>query len=266
MKKSTTSTANSHGNENCSKASNVVYSKGSKHDANLRKNGFIHFQIGLIIAMVLVYFGLELAFSHEKSIVPILEDPTNEIFEYHADANNFKPEKVEAENQPKKTVMNPKEFIIKPDDFKGVEAEFKSDPVIEGDPNLNLTDINFVKDSIEVTYPFVALEDVPIFPGCEKVEKSERRACFEDKMQKHVQKNFKYPEVAIETQTEGKVYVIFTIGKEGFIEDVKLKGPAKVLENEAARIIDKLPQMKPGMQHLKPVKVSFSLPIVFQLH
>lgn len=270
MKKSTTSTVNSHGNENRSETSNGVNSKGSKHDANLRKNGFIHFQIGLIIAMVLVYFGLELAFNHEQPTVPTLEDPTSEIFEYHADANNFEVEKSVAEQQPKQKVMQPNEFIIKEDDFKVKDqVEFKSDPVVDNAGDLDVNSIVVPDDPNEndaIAVPFVALEDVPVFPGCENVEKSERRSCFEEKMQKHILRNFKYPEVAIETQTEGKVYVMFTISKEGLIEDVQLKGPAKILENEAARIIDKLPQMKPGMQQMKPVRVSFSIPINFRLH
>ena len=58
---------------------------------------------------------------------------------------------------------------------------------------------------------------------------------------------------------------MFTIGKNGLIEDVRLKGPAKVLENEAERIIDRLPKMVPGKRLDKPVKVSFSIPITFQL-
>tara|TARA_R110002050_G_scaffold179118_3_gene312467 strand:- start:117267 stop:118082 length:816 start_codon:yes stop_codon:yes gene_type:complete len=269
MKKCTTSTAESHGNGNRSETSNVVNSKGSKHDANLRKNGFIHFQIGLIVAMLLVYFGLEYAFNKIQPTITVAPTDTSEIFEYHADANNFEIEKKHVEQKTTEKVTNPDKFIIKPDDFKKIaHSEFKSVPI---DENAGVLDVDSIivpddpTDGEDIVIPITAVDEVPIFPGCEKVEKSMQRACFEEKMQKHVLRNFRYPDAAIQTQTEGKVYVMFTIGKEGLIEDVQLKGPAKVLENEASRIIDKLPQMKPGLRQLKPVKVSFSLPIVFRL-
>jgi protein TonB len=65
-------------------------------------------------------------------------------------------------------------------------------------------------------------------------------------MLKHIRKNFKYLEAGIATYTDGKFFMMFTIGKQGFIEDIQLKGSSKILENEAARITDKLPHMTPG--------------------
>ena len=38
--------------------------------------------------------------------------------------------------------------------------------------------------------PFAIIEDVPLFPGCENVAKSQRRKCFQEKIQKHIIKNF----------------------------------------------------------------------------
>lgn len=265
MKKSTKSTADAHGNGNCSETSIVVNSNGSKQDTNLRKNGFMHFQIGLIIAMLLVYFGLEYAFSkvQPKVITQKVDDP--ELVEFYPDLNSYLPEKEIIEKKVLEKVINPKDFDIVDDDVEVSKAlEFKNEPIESSKP-IDVDEVVFVKPPIDVPIPFSILEDAPIFPGCEKVGKSERKACFEEKMQKHIQKNIKYPEVAVETNTQGKVFVIFTIGKEGFIEDVKLQGPSKILENEAARIIDKLPQMTPGKQRLEPVKVSFSIPINFQL-
>lgn len=270
MKKSTTSTANFHGNGNRSETSNGLTPKGSKRDANLRKNGFVHFQIGLIVAMFLVYFGLELAFNREKPPVVIHEDLSSEVLEFHSDANNFIVEKKKVAQQTNQKVTNPDKFEIVPDDaIVNPKLEFQSDPEVV---DAGVVDLNSIKPAEDpdleesIIIPFVALEDVPVFPGCEKVEKSERRACFEQKMQKHVLRTFKYPEAAIDMQEQGKVYAMFTIGKEGLIEDVQLRGPSKILENEAARIIDKLPVMKPGRQGNKPVSVSFSMPIIFQLN
>ncbi|QXP56088.1 TonB family protein [Cellulophaga sp. HaHa_2_95] len=268
MKNSNTSAADSHGNENSSVAYKTASSKGSKQDANLRKNSFIYFQIGLIAAMFLVYFGLEMAFDKFQPKELASSDPVEETFEMYPELEDFVVEKPVAESKPVVKVVAPEELKVVPDDFKVPETkEFKSEPVASSTPNLDTKKLDYVdpNDGIDETIPFAVLENAPIFPGCELVSKSERKVCFEESMQKHILKNFRYPEVAVETHTQGKVYVMFTIGKDGTIEDVRLKGPAKVLEQEAARIIGKLPQMKPGMQRLEPVKVSFSIPINFRL-
>lgn len=44
-----------------------------------------------------------------------------------------------------------------------------------------------------------------------------------------------------------------------------MRGPDKNLEAEALRIINLLPNMTPGRQRGRPVKVPFSIPITFRL-
>ena len=117
----------------------------------------------------------------------------------------------------------------------------------------------------EVDVPFAVIEDVPIFPGCEKVDKSQRRDCFQEQMNKHIRKNFRYPEIAQEMGIQGRVYVNFIIAKDGQITNIRMRGPDKNLEKEAQRIISKLPSMIPGKQRGRPVRVPFSIPIVFRL-
>ncbi|MDT0539316.1 energy transducer TonB [Croceitalea sp. P059] len=113
----------------------------------------------------------------------------------------------------------------------------------------------------EVTW--VTIEEVPVFPGCESSDN--KRACFQEQMQKHIRKNFKYPENAIDMGLQGKVYLQFTVQKDGTIGGLKMRGPHQILESEAARIISKLPKMKPGKQRDQAVKVPFSIPITFKL-
>ncbi len=109
------------------------------------------------------------------------------------------------------------------------------------------------------------IEDVPLFPGCENVKKSERRNCFQEKNQRHISKNFRYPEIAQEMGIQGRVYVQFVIAKDGSITSIRTRGPDKNLEKEAARIIGKLPTMTPGKQRGRAVRVPFSIPINFRL-
>lgn len=118
--------------------------------------------------------------------------------------------------------------------------------------NLNSADI-----------PFAVVEEVPIFPGCEDV--ADPRACFQEKMQRHISKNFRYPEEAQKQGIQGRVSVMFTIDEQGKITDIRKRGPDKILEDETVRIIEKLPQMQPGRSKGEAVRVPFSIPITFKL-
>ena len=121
------------------------------------------------------------------------------------------------------------------------------------------------QEEIDMDVPFAIIEDVPLYPGCERVPKSERRNCFQTQIQKHIAKNFRYPEIAQEMGIQGRVFVQFTIGKDGSISGIRTRGPDKNLEKEANRIISRLPTMIPGKQRGRPVRVPFSIPITFKL-
>jgi len=129
-----------------------------------------------------------------------------------------------------------------------------------------IEDVEVMKEEVDVDVPFAIIEDVPLFPGCENVKKSERRNCFQEKIQRHIAKNFHYPEIAQEMGIQGRVYVQFVIEKDGSITGIRTRGPDKNLEKEADRIISKLPKMTPGKQRERPVRVPFAIPISFILH
>ncbi|RYC50624.1 M56 family metallopeptidase [Flagellimonas olearia] len=124
-----------------------------------------------------------------------------------------------------------------------------------------------VNSSIPLTavkkIPFGVVDEAPIFPGCEDAE--DKRACFVENLQKHISKHFNYPKEAQEKGIQGRVAVIFIIDANGKIVDIRKRGPHELLENEAVRIIEKLPQVQPGKQNGNAVNVAFSVPITFQL-
>ncbi|CAM4229051.1 M56 family metallopeptidase [Zobellia nedashkovskayae] len=111
--------------------------------------------------------------------------------------------------------------------------------------------------------PFSYVDKVPVFPGCEG--ETDVRACFQQNMQKHISKHFKYPEEAQRQGIEGRVSIMFTIDEDGSIVKIRKRGPHELLEAEAVRIIEKLPRMAPGSYAGKTVKVPFSIPISFKL-
>ena len=128
-----------------------------------------------------------------------------------------------------------------------------------------IEEVEVLEEEVDVDVPFAIIEDVPLFPGCERVKKSERRKCFQEKLDKHVLKNFRYPEIAQEMGVQGRVFVTFVIDRDGTITGIRTRGPDKNLEKEAARIIGKLTNMTPGKQRGRAVRVPFSYPINFRL-
>ena len=109
------------------------------------------------------------------------------------------------------------------------------------------------------------LEKSPIWPGCENVEESYIRKCFQEQIQKHIARNFRYPEEAQLKGIQGRVFVLFVITREGYVDAIRTKGPDPILEAEARRIISLIPRMTPGMVDGKKVRVPFSAPIIFKL-
>ena len=107
--------------------------------------------------------------------------------------------------------------------------------------------------------------EVPVFPGCEDVIESKKRSCFQTQIQKHINKNFKYPETAQKEGIQGRVFVKFIVGKDGNIMGLEARGPYLILEKEAIRIISLLPKIKPGEIEGRKVRVPFSIPITFGL-
>ncbi|MBM1105650.1 TonB family protein [Aurantibacter crassamenti] len=166
------------------------------------------------------------------------------------------------------------EFVLKDDDssikytssaeksyikFDGRDEKIWATMVIEGPDSVSLLG----SDSLGIAIAFAVVDEVPIFPGCENV--GNPRECFQKSIQKHISKNFRYPEEAQEKGIQGRVSVMFTISTDGLIQNVKMRGPDKLLEEEVARIISKLPTMTPGKQDGKVVNVPFSIPITFKL-
>ena len=104
------------------------------------------------------------------------------------------------------------------------------------------------------TYTVVMIEQQPTFPDGEA-------ALF-----KYLANNLKYPAIARESNIEGTVYVQFTIAKDGSITGTKvLRGIGGGCNEEAMRVINAMPNWKPGRQQGNAVKVKYTLPIKFKL-
>jgi bla regulator protein BlaR1 len=136
---------------------------------------------------------------------------------------------------------------------------------IDNEDKKNATTVKFEvkKYSDDLEVHFAVVDEVPIFPGCE--DAADKRACFNDKIQLHISKNFSYPKAAQDANIEGRVSTMFMITSEGVIDNIEMRGPDKLLEDEVERIIKKLPKMTPGKQRGENVNVPFSIPVNFKL-
>ena len=125
-------------------------------------------------------------------------------------------------------------------------------------------DIEEVEEDIEV--PFSVIENVPIFPGCDKGNNAQRRKCMSQKITKFVQRKFN-TDLAGDLGLSGRqrISVIFKIDKYGDVVGVRARAPHPRLVKEATRVVNLLPKMKPGKQRGKAVVVPYSLPIIFQV-
>jgi len=155
--------------------------------------------------------------------------------------------------------------------FKYEEHDFKCFVEVLGEQTVHvLVDVkakklhtNVIEDKIKIKEPkavidnqvYIMVEDMPEFPG----------GILE--LRRWIKSNVKYPETARKQKIMGKVYIGFVINKEGKVEGGKvLRSIDPLLDSEALRVVNSMPNWKPGKQKGKPVKVSFSFPITFHLH
>lgn len=230
--------------------------------ADIGRNSSLYFMIGLSAVLFVTWQSLEVK-TYEKEIEAL--DIVQVVDELKEDVP-----KTEALNiAPPPPPPSAPDVIEIVEDVEDVEetviesTESSQDKYIE-DVVVKVDDIEVGEVEEEEIIPFAVIENVPVFPGCETCPtEEERKACFNQKMQEHVAKNFKYPQSALEMRITGRVFVKFSIDSKGRVTDIQKRGPDRLLEKEAERIIACLPTIKPGYQRGKPVKVTYAIPINF---
>ena len=227
--------------------------------ADLSRNSGLYFVIGLALVMLLTYVAFEWK---------TYDDDNN--FDYTMNVEDTLDEEVPMTEQiktppPPPPPAAPEIIEVVEDEEEVEETVIESTETSQEDEIIEVEEIEVEEVEEDVDVPFAVIEDVPILPGCENEPKNKLRECFNRMMQKHIGKNFRYPEIAQEMGVQGRVNIMFVIQKDGSIGNVRMRGPDKNLEKEAARIISKLPKMTPGKQRGRPVRVPFSIPITFKL-
>jgi protein TonB len=225
--------------------------------ADLNRNISLYFVLGLAVVMMLVYVAFEWKTYDEANNYDIAMDVEDLLDEEVPMTEQLKTP------PPPPPPAAPEIIEVVEDEEEVEETVIESTETSQDKEIVEIADVEVEEVEEDIDVPFAVIEDVPIFPGCEKA--SDKRACFNEKMQDHIRKNFRYPEIAQEMGIQGRVSVLFTIQKDGSIGNIRLRGPDRNLEAEAQRIISKLPKMTPGKQRGRAVRVPFSIPIMFKL-
>lgn len=100
----------------------------------------------------------------------------------------------------------------------------------------------------------VTIDEMPEFPGGL------------GELENYLTDNIHYPETALNAGVEGKVMVQFIVRADGSITDCAIyESLSKECDEEALRVVRRMPKWKPGRNEGQPVDVGFLLPIRFKI-
>jgi len=230
--------------------------------ADLKRKSVLFLQLGLVLVLLITWRAIEWK-TYDKEAID-----TGQL-----DMDDLDDEEIpitEMQNTPPPPPPPPPapEVIEVVED----EEEVEEDEIESTETNMD--EIVEVEEVVEAPVeeevadvPFAVIEDVPIFPGCENLNNNEeRKQCMSQKISQFVNREFD-TDLGAELGLSGvnRVIVQFKIDEKGNITNVMSRAPHPRLEQEAARVINKLPKMQPGKQRGKAVGVMYSLPIVFQV-
>ena len=209
----------------------------------------IFFLIGLVLALIVIY-GL---FEIKKYNIKIENLAINE-------EGNFEQEEILVTRQdlelpppppPKQQISDVLEIVS---NETKIEDDLNFDVETEEQESIDFMDIPLDEGDNEEDQIFISVEQMPEFPGGINA------------LRRYIAENIQYPVLAQENDIEGTVILKFVVGKDGKVSNVQvLRGVDPLLDSEAIRVVKTLPKFKPGYNNGQPVKVWYTLPVMFIL-
>jgi protein TonB len=136
------------------------------------------------------------------------------------------------------------------DELEIEDSEANQETIIDVKPIIETEE----EEDIPTDHIFTIVEEPAEFPGGTRA------------LYSFINKNVRYPVVAQENGIQGRVFVKFVVNERGKVSNAEiLRGPDASLNNEALRVINSLPDFKPGKQRGNPVKVFYNASINFTL-
>jgi hypothetical protein len=132
------------------------------------------------------------------------------------------------------------------------KIEISKDPIIE------------IIEEERFKVPFAVVEEPPIFPGCENLNKTERKKCTSEATGNFIKANFD-ESIAEGLDFMGKhlISMQFVISNKGEIIDIQVMASHIKFAQEGIRVLEAMPKMIPGRQRGKVVSVVYSFPMSF---
>ncbi|MFA6713121.1 MAG: energy transducer TonB [Bacteroidales bacterium] len=221
--------------------------------ADLKNKQVLFSEIGLVLVLGAVLLAFEWSTKESKDSSS-MSSAAVEIEEEIIPITNQQPEL--PPEMPKIPVLSDQIDIV--DDNIEVDDNLLFN--LEDDKNLGVEVMDYVssvgeEEINEETIPFALVEEKPTFMGGEA-----------NSFSKWVNSKLVYPEVAKENGVQGRVTLQFTVNIDGSVSNViVLRGVDSSLDKEAVRIVSSSPKWKPGKQRERPVKVTYTFPVIFQL-
>ncbi|WP_139853854.1 M56 family metallopeptidase [Aequorivita sinensis] len=193
---------------------------------------------------------------------------------YTSCSNEPKPEEIQSTSQSDSEVMTKinelAEAIMKKGDMTAEEEKALKLLTTEAQPGDKVyTSVSEYLDDTKgengTDVPYSVIDQVPAYPGCSGDNETMRK-CMSTKIAESINSNFN-TSIANDLNISGRqrIAVQFKIDKTGNVTDVRARAKHPELEAEAMRVVNLLPQMKPGEQKGEKVGVLYSLPIVFDV-
>lgn len=193
---------------------------------------------------------------------------------YTSCSNEPKPEEIQSTSQSDSEVMTKinelAEAIMKKGDMTAEEEKALKLLTTEAQPGDKVyTSVREYLDDTKgengTDVPYSVIDQVPAYPGCSGDNETMRK-CMSTEIAESINSNFN-TSIANDLNISGRqrIAVQFKIDKTGNVTDVRARAKHPELEAEAMRVVNLLPQMKPGEQKGEKVGVLYSLPIVFDV-
>ena len=227
--------------------------------ADIGRNSSLYFAIGLALMVFLSYGAINYKV-YDKSDLDLDKVSMDALDEEEVPVT----EQVVPPPPPPPPPPAPEVIEIVEDEEEVEETVIESTET-DQEEEIDIEDIE-VDEYEDVEVPFAIIENVPVFPGCDKGNNETKRQCMSEKIAKFVQRKFN-TELAGNLGLTGKqkISVIFKIDNYGNVTGVRAIAPHPRLEEEAIRVIYQLPKMKPGRQNGATVTVPYALPIIFMV-
>jgi protein TonB len=219
--------------------------------ANLENKKSLFFQAGLIIALIVSLVALEWTSGQRRASA--FDGMTEEAIEEEQIpvTEETPPEEIPP---PEVTVTDLFE-IVEDDVVIDNEVKFEDDETSEDKVVEIYAPVLQAEEEATEEEIFVIVEDMPKFKGGDI-----------NKFREWVQKRVRYPELAAENGIQGRVFITFVVEPNGTVSNVSVtRSVDQLLDDAAKEAVAASPKWEPGMQRGRPVRVRYSIPIIFQL-